>query len=273
MKSVKFLAAAFIALMFCLPFVAGAEQVVTAHPGGFPTPVSPTATLITQTYNFVFWITALVAILVEGVILFCIWKFRRAKNKTPAKFSHHTLLEVVWTAIPVLICVAIAVKSFVGINALRNLPEQGLVVEAIAYQFGWDFDYPDLNISVPEATEAYPALSSAGRERYVKKLVVPVGTNIKVNVVARDVLHAFFVPALGVKVDAIPGRINYAWFNAQKEGEYIGQCAELCGTAHGEMFFAVEVLNHADYTAWVNTQRADAGLEPLTWEDIEKTAL
>jgi cytochrome c oxidase subunit 2 len=242
-----------------------------AHPLGFQTPVSSVATKIADTYDFIFWITVAIGLLVEGVLLYAIFRFRRtAKRKAEhaKQFSHNTPLEVVWTVIPVIICLAITWKSVETLRYIKTMPEDGLTVEAIAYQFNWDFRYPELGITGEDADEKHPLLSSAGVDRYVKEMVVPVGVNIKVDVTGIDVLHAFYVPAVGVKVDAIPGRVNHIWFNASQPGEYIGQCAELCGGAHGEMFFTLKVLGKDAWVDWVNTRRAEAGLDPMNRADM-----
>lgn len=244
----------------------------TSHPGGFMNPTGPIADEVNDIYNFIFWITAGIFILVQAVILIVIWRFRRKKNPNPAKFSHNTPLEVVWMAIPALICVAIAWKSFEGMRFIRSMPEEGIDIEVIAYQFGWDFDYPDVQISAPELDmeEAkkdekwLKELTQFNESFTVKEMVVPVNTNIRLHVTAKDVIHAYYVPELVVKIDAMPGRINYQWFNIPKEGVYIGQCAELCGAAHGYMYFAVRAVSQADYTRWVNEQRKEEGLDPLS---------
>lgn len=240
---------------------AGASEVV--HPGGFPSPVGPVAEKVVDIYNFIFWITAVIAAIVAGVVGICIWKFRASKVKKAATFSHSTVLELVWTAIPALICLSIAWYSYLGIQFIRTMPEEGITVEAIAYQFGWDFDYPDYEMSAAEPTEPHATLSIPSVDRYVKDMVVPVDTVVKLHLTARDVIHAFYAPDLGIKIDAVPGRINYQWFKATKEGDYIGQCAELCGAAHGEMFFNVKVVSKEEFKKWVNTQRAENDLAAL----------
>ena len=227
-------------------------------------PIGEVAESVAGIYDFIFWITVLIFIFVQVVILIAIWKFRRSKNKNAAKFHHNTKLEIFWTVIPTIICAVIAWKSFVAMDFIRTMPKNGLDVEVIAYQFGWDFDYPDVKISAPEPTYPHRRLSSAGEERLVKDLVVPVHTNIKLHITAKDVIHAFFVPALGIKIDAMPGRINYQWFKADRVGNYIGQCAELCGDAHGEMFFNVKVVSQVEYLRWVNRHRAKKGLPSIS---------
>ncbi len=248
-------------------------EVNTAHPLGFPTAIGPVAEEITLTYNLIFWICLAVFAVVQILILYAIFKFRRSKNPVPATFSHNNLVEVAWTAVPVLICAVIAWVSFDAMKLIRTMPEDGETIEAIAYQFGWEFDYPDYNISSPEAEKAHTQLSSAGVDRYVKDIVVPVDTNIVMHITGRDVIHAFYAPDLGVKIDAIPGRINYAWFKATKEGDYIGQCAELCGAAHGEMFFNVKVVSKPAYKAWVNAQRAENGDTPVDFSNTPSATM
>lgn len=269
MNKAKTLSLVLAALAMIIATPALAEYAPTAHWGGFPTPVGPTGAATTDVYNFLFWISVVVAIIVEGGLLIAIWKFRQSKNKKAATFTHHVGLEVVWTGIPIIICLAILWKSFGAMIEIRTMPEEGLTVEAVAYQFGWDFNYPDLGIVAPEAEGAHAQLSSAGEERYVKDLVVPVDTNIKLHVTAKDVIHAFHNSGLGVKIDAMPGRINYAWFKATKTGDYIGQCAELCGAAHGEMFFNVKVVSKSEYIRWANMQRREEGLPMLSMASFE----
>lgn len=241
-------------------------EVTTAHPLGFPTAIGPVAEKITLTYNLIFWICLVIFAIVQVLILYAVFKFRRSKNPTPAKFSHNNMIEIIWTIIPVFICAVIAWASFDAMKLIRTMPEGGETVEAIAYQFGWEFDYPDYGISSPEAEAAHEQLSSAGVNRFVKDIVVPVDTNIKMHITGRDVIHAFYAPDLGIKIDAVPGRINYAWFKATKEGDYIGQCAELCGAAHGEMFFNVKVVSKDAYQAWVNARRIENGAEPINFD-------
>lgn len=245
-----------------------AAAVETAHPLGFSEANGPIANMVISTYNLIFWICLAVYVLVQGVILWCIFAYRRSNkrsNKDAKQFSHSTTMEVVWTVIPVIICAYIGWKAWAGIQFIRNVPEDALPIDVIAYQFNWKFDYPELGISAPEAAAPDAELTTQeSNPRYVKELVVPVGRDVVLNITAQDVIHAFYIPVLGIKVDAVPGRINYQWFHADKPGLFIGQCAELCGAAHGEMFFRLRVLEQADWQKWVNKTRAETGLEPLT---------
>ena len=235
------------------------------HPGGFPKPIGPVAEEITWIYNILFIIIAVIAFVVAIPMGFILWRFRRDKVSKPATFSHSTVLELIWTLVPAAICVVIAVVSYRGMVMIRNMPEDAMNIEAVAYQFGWDFYYPDASVAdkhvaVPEASGDDPDISLPGAPRQTKVLVIPVGRKIVLHVTGQDVIHAFFVPHLGIKIDAIPGRINYAWFEATEPGTWLGQCAELCGQAHGEMFFRVKAVPQAEFDAWLAEQRKAAGI-------------
>lgn len=251
----------------------------TSHWGGFENPTGPIADKVNDIYNFLFWVTAIIFIGVQAVLIYSIFKFRRKKNPKPATFTHNTPLEIVWMTIPAIICVVIAWKSFEGMRFIRSMPETGIDIEVIAYQFGWDFDYPDLEVSAPEMdmevakkNEKWLKELTAYNDSFtVKEMVVPVNTNVRLHITSRDVIHAFYVPELVIKVDSMPGRINYQWFNIPKEGVYIGQCAELCGSAHGFMYFAIRAVSQEDYAKWVNKQRNENGLEPLNPMQIAQT--
>ncbi len=255
-----------LSLLGMLALAAPALAVESIHPGGFPTPVGPVAVEISWLYNIIFVIIAVISIVVAVPILYILWKYRRDKVSKPATFSHSIVLELIWTIVPALICLAIAILSYRAMIMIRTMPEDALNVEVVAYQFGWDFYYPDASrgdkhVSVPEPTGDDPEVSLPNLPRQTKTLVVPVGKPVVLHVTAQDVIHAFFVPHLGTKIDAIPGRINYAWFEATEEGDWLGQCAELCGQAHGEMFFRVKAVPQAEFDAFIAEQKKAAGVE------------
>lgn len=237
----------------------------TLHPLGFPAPVGPVAEKITWLYNVIFIIIAVIAIIVAVPVGWILWRYRRTNVAKPATFSHNLGLELAWTIIPALICFFIAYESYRALVSIRTMPDDALNVEAVAYQFGWDFFYPDASENGTHVKAAVPTkpdaeVSAAGVDRLVPELVVPVGRPVVVHVTGADVIHAFFVPQLGVKVDAVPGRINYVWFKADEAGSFLGQCAELCGQAHGEMFFRVKAVPQAEFDTYIQAQRVEAGL-------------
>ena len=243
-----------------------ARAVETAHWGGFTSANGSIAEVVTGTYNLVFWICLAIYILVQGIIIYAIFAFRKSKKRQEAdakQFSHNTAIEIVWTVIPVFICIFIGIKAYQGLIYIKTVPEDALHVDVIGYQFNWDFDYPDLGISSPNVLTPHPELAEAGINNPVKDIVVPQGKNVVLNITSKDVLHAIYVPALGIKSDAIPGRITYSWFNADNAGDYLGQCAELCGANHGEMFLNIKVLPEAEWQKWVDSRRNEAGLKPI----------
>lgn len=252
-------------LALCAQAFAGITGGGTIHPMGFPTPEGPTAQMMTDLYNIIFIIIAVVALIVALPICYILWRFRQSTGRKASTFHHSTLLEITWSAVPALICVFIMYASYHAMVQLRTMPANGVNVEAVAYQFGWDFYYPDASeagthVKAEAPTTPDAALSRPGAERLVPEMVIPVGKPIIMHVTSADVLHAFYNPHLGVKIDAIPGRINYAWFEAKRAGTFLGQCAELCGSAHGEMFFNIRAVPEAEYAEYIKARRVDAGL-------------
>lgn len=251
------------ALLMALP----AAAIETIHPGGFQSPAGPVMSYVNELYNIIFIIVAVIGVGVALGMLYIIVRFRRSRGHKPATFSHSTAVELLWTIIPSIICIYIAYISYVGLVHVRTMPEGAVNVEVVAYQFGWDFYYPDasengVHVKSEEASGTDPEISLPGLERQTKVLVIPTGKPVVAHVTSQDVIHAFSVPALGVKVDAMPGRINYVWFQADKPGNWLGQCYELCGSAHGEMFFRVKAVPQDEYDAYIKARRVDAGLTP-----------
>ena len=213
---------------------------------------------------FIVPITALVLILLG----WCILKFRASVNPNPSRTSHNTLIEVIWTVGPVVILLFLAVPSFQLLTAQYTPEEEAkLTLKATGNQWNWDYEYqidepltfnsalmPDADRAAAgkEDRAVYPRLLTVDNE-----MVVPVNTMVRVLVTAADVIHAFAMPAFGVKTDAVPGRINEIWFKANKEGLYYGQCSELCGKDHAYMPIAIRVVNEAQYTTWLAAAKSD----------------
>lgn len=254
----------FSALLLAAPAFA-VVSTTTLHPMGLPNPVGEVAQSITWLYNAIFVISIVISVVVAGPLAYIMWKFRREKVKRPATFSHSLPLELTWTIIPAAICIFIAWESFVAMKNIRTMPQGAMNVEVVGYQFGWDFYYPDASedgkhVTAPEPTTDDPEISLPNYPRQTKELIVPVGKPVVIHITASDVLHSLHVPELGIKIDAIPGRINYAWFNAEKPGSYLGQCTELCGQAHGEMFMRVKAVPQTEFDAFIQQRRVAAGL-------------
>lgn len=200
--------------------------------------------------------------LVLVLMLYAVMRFRRAANPTPSRTSHNTLIEVIWTLVPVLILVAIAVPS-ISLLAAQFKPagKDALTVKAIGNQWYWTYQYPDnggfeivSNMLQDKAEPGKRARQYADGPRLLavdNRMVIPVGREIRLLTTSNDVIHSFAVPAFWAKIDAVPGRINEITFKVEKEGVYFGQCSELCGARHGFMPIAVEAVSPAKYAAWV----------------------
>jgi cytochrome c oxidase subunit 2 len=220
---------------------------------GFQKSAAPTMDDITWFHDFLLWVITIITLFVLALLLIVIVKFNAKANPTPSKTTHNTLLEVAWTVIPVVILVVIAVPSFRILFFQLNTPPADVTIKATGKQWYWSYSYPDAKFEFDsimlkdnERKAEQPRLLAVDNE-----MVVPVNKVIRVQVIGADVIHAFAVPSFGVKIDAIPGRLNETWFKATREGVYYGQCSELCGKDHSFMPISVRVVNEQAYTAWI----------------------
>ena len=197
-------------------------------------------------------ITAISVFVLFLLFYVCI-KFRESKNPNPSKTTHNTFIEIVWTLIPCLILIVIAVPSFKLLYKQDIIPKADVTVKAIGYQWYWGYEYPDQNIYF-ESLMIEDKDLKPGQPRLLAtdtEVVVPINKIVKVLITSNDVLHAWAIPAFGVKRDAVPGRINETWFKAEKEGVYYGQCSELCGIKHAFMPITVRVVSEEKYLEWI----------------------
>ncbi|MFK8252558.1 cytochrome c oxidase subunit II [Ancylobacter terrae] len=215
---------------------------------------SPVMESIHSFHHFLLAIIIAVVLLVLVLLVVVALKFNEKANPVPSKTTHHTLIEVVWTVVPVLILVAIAIPSFRLLFLQLDLPKADLTVKITGHQWYWSYEYPDNgpfgfdSMMVPDADlkPGQPRLLAVDNE-----VVVPVNKTVRIQVTAADVIHSFALPSFGVKIDALPGRLNESWFQATKEGVYYGQCSELCGKDHAFMPIAIRVVNDEQFTAWI----------------------
>jgi cytochrome c oxidase subunit 2 len=196
-----------------------------------------------------------ICLLVLGLLAWIVIRYNEKSNPTPAKWSHNTLVEIIWTVLPVMILVGISLFSFRLLFAYHDMPTPDLTVKATGNQWNWAYEYPDQGVPeyisnmLPEA-EAL-AQNVPYRLAADEPIVVPVGKTVRVLVTAADVIHAFALPAFGLKTDAVPGRVNETWFRAERTGIFYGQCSELCGTDHAFMPIQINVVTEAEFAAWV----------------------
>jgi cytochrome c oxidase subunit 2 len=199
-----------------------------------------------------------ISVFVLFLLLYSVIRFRASKNPIPSKTSHNTFIEILWTVIPCLILIVIAVPSFRLLYKQDVIPKADVTIKATGYQWYWGYEYPDQNIAF-EANMVETKNLKPNQPRLLETdnhVVVPVNKVVKVLITANDVLHAWAVPSFGVKRDAVPGRINETWFKAEKEGVYYGQCSELCGSRHAFMPITVRVVSEKQYNDWLKEAKA-----------------
>jgi len=229
----------------------------------FQTPVSPIAREQYDLHLFIFWICVVIFVGVFGVMFYSLFRHRKSVGHEAVQFHENTMVEIVWTVIPFLILLFMAWPATKTILAMKDTSAAELTVKITGYQWKWNYDYLQdgfgfySNLTTPLAQIENRAPKG---EHYLLEvdnpMVVPVDTKVRVLITAGDVLHAWWVPAFGVKQDAIPGFVRDSWFKAEKTGIYRGQCAELCGKEHGFMPIVVEVKSKEDYAKWVGEQKA-----------------
>lgn len=208
-------------------------------------------------HDFLLWIIAVITLFVLILLVAVIVKFNAKSNPVPSRTTHNTMIEVVWTVVPVLILVAIAVPSFRLLFYQLKVPQADLTVKATGKQWFWTYSYPDAKIEF-DSLMKQPKDLQPGEPRLLavdNNLVVPVNKVVRVITTGADVIHSWAVPSFGVKIDSIPGRVNETWFKAEREGMYYGQCSQLCGRDHAFMPIAVQVLNEKDYAAWLEAAK------------------
>jgi cytochrome c oxidase subunit 2 len=211
-------------------------------------------------YNWgLFPLIAAICLLVGGLLLWIMIRYNKKANPVPARFSHNTLVEIIWTLVPVLILVVVAIFSLGLLRDYNDMPKPDVVVKATGNQWFWTYDYPELGVTdiesrLREDAKDIKTAKAAGIPYLLEVdnvLVVPVNKVIHVQTTGADVIHSFTVPAFGFKIDAVPGRLNNTWFKAEKIGTYYGQCSELCGKDHAYMPIEVKVVSDADFDAFI----------------------
>ena len=246
---------------------------------GVPTPwqmyyqdaASPIMRDVVGFHDFMLFLITAITAFVLALMVYIVWRFNAKSNPVPSKNTHNTMLEVIWTVIPTLILVIMVIPSFrllykmdvvpsiERVEALYGIDVAGeLNLKATGHQWFWSYEYPDDGVSF-DVFMKFDDMLEPGEPRLLAtsaNVVVPVNTLVKVAVTASDVIHAWAVPAFGVKMDAVPGRLIETWFLAEREGMFYGQCSELCGINHGFMPIAVEVVSQAAYDAWIADAQA-----------------
>lgn len=221
---------------------------------GMQSSASPIMDGIISFHHFLLIVITLITLFVMVLLAIVIFRFNAKANPVPSRTTHHTLLEVLWTVLPVLILVVIAVPSFRLLFTQLNPPPADVTVKATGKQWYWSYAYPDNGNFEFDSLMLADKDRKAGQPRLLavdNEMVVPVNKVVRVITTSADVIHSFSLPSFGVKIDAVPGRINETWFKATREGTYYGQCSQLCGRDHAFMPIAIHVVNEQEYTAWL----------------------
>jgi cytochrome c oxidase subunit 2 len=258
-----------------LALVAGALPVAAAEPRpwqlGMQEPASLVKHRIHDFHDFLLVVIILITIFVLGLMVYICVKFRKEANPTPSKTSHNTTLEVLWTVVPVVILVVIAVPSFKLLYYGDRTPAPEMTLKVVGHQWYWSYEYPDLGEVKFDSNVVQTADLKPGERRLLEvdqPVVLPINTNIRIQFASTDVMHSWFVPALGVQVYTTPGRLNEGWVNITKEGSFYGQCNQICGVNHGYMPVRVQAVSKEAYAKWTEEAKKKFAAAPAPSNQI-----
>ncbi len=275
-RTTVFRASVIAALALLVP--AGAALAGMGQPSAWEIGLQQAATPVMEDivwfHNLLLWVIGAIVAFVLVLLIYIMVKFNARANPTPARTTHNTLLEVAWTVLPVMILVFVALPSFRILFFQLNTPPADLTIKATGKQWYWSYAYPDngnfefdsLILTEKERKPDQPRLLAVDNE-----IVVPVNKVVRMQVTGAEVIHSFAVPSFGVKIDAIPGRLNETWFKVTKEGVYYGQCSELCGKDHAFMPIAVRAVSEQAFSTWIEEAKkkfASAGSNAVAKAEI-----
>ena len=220
----------------------------------FQEAASPLMLELHSFHNFLLVIITVIVVFVSLLLIYVMFRFSAKRNPIPAKFTHNIAIEVIWTLIPTIVLIIIAVPSFRILKMAEHSPPADVIVKVVGSQWYWSYSYPDHGNIEFDSNLIQEKDLKPGQIRLLEvdnRVIIPQGAVIKFLVTASDVLHSFAIPSLGIKTDAVPGRINQTWTKIDKKGVYYGQCSELCGVNHGFMPIAIEVVSKEEFEEWV----------------------
>lgn len=238
----------------------------------FQEAATPVMEQLNDMHNILLFMCFAISIFVLVIMLYICFRFNRKRNPVASKTTHNTKLEVIWTTIPIIILVALSIPSLRLHYFMERDIDSEMTLKVVGYQWYWHYEYPDAGGVNFDSYILKDKDLKEGDHRLLavdNRLVVPVDTKIRVLVTGADVIHAFAVPAFGIKRDAIPGRLNETWFKATKIGVFYGQCSELCGVGHGFMPIVVEVVSKEDFNKWIASKKKDAGIVDKAVEKVD----
>lgn len=227
---------------------------------GFQEAASPSMERINEFHTGLFWLITVISLFVLVLLAWVIYRYRESKNPIPSKTTHNTLIEVIWTVVPVIILVIVFVPSYRVLIANDKVADADMTLKIIGHQWYWSYEYPDHGNFTFDANMVFAEDLEDPSKRLMEtdnRVILPVGKKIRLLMTSTDVLHSWGVPALGIKMDAVPGRLNETWVQINKPGVYYGFCSELCGVNHSFMPIAIEAINESDFDAWVAKAREE----------------
>ncbi|MCC3303424.1 cytochrome c oxidase subunit II [Sneathiella sp. HT1-7] len=229
-------------------------------------------------HNLLLWIISAITVFVLVLLLYVIVRFNKRANPNPSKTSHNTFIEIIWTVVPIMILIVIMIPSLKLLYYGDRIETPDMTLKAIGYQWYWGYEYMDEDGLAFEAVMLEKDELKPGQPRLLatdNAIVLPVETNIRVLVTAEDVLHSWAMPSFGVKMDAVPGRLNETWMRIENEGMYYGQCSELCGARHGFMPIMIKAVSKEDYAKWLveaKKEFASDGTPAIKFAQITSTS-
>ncbi len=256
-----------LTVAFTIFVSASAAMAETAHPWqmGFQPAASPIMEQLTGLHHVLLILITSITLFVLALLLYIMVRFNSRANPVPTTTTHNTMLEVIWTVIPIMILVVMAVPSFRLLYQEDVVPESEMTLKLTGNQWYWNVEYPEYGPITFDITMLEDADRPADAPRLLavdNEIVVPVGTTIRVQTTSVDVIHAFAMPVMGVKIDAIPGHLNETWFKANREGTFYGQCSELCGSRHAFMPTALKVVSKEAFAAWIEEAKVKYASTP-----------
>ena len=247
-------------LLTIMSGVAFADGIPTEWQVGFQEAASPSMERIVDFHNLLLWLITAISLFVLALLVIVVVRFNEKANPTPSKTTHNTMIEVIWTAVPVIILVWLFIPSYNLMVTNDRVEDADMTVKVIGHQWYWSYEYPDhgnftfdANMTFAEDLED-KSLRMMETDNHV---VLPVGKKVRLLFTADDVLHSWGIPSLGIKLDAVPGRLNETWVEITKPGMYYGFCSELCGVNHSYMPVAIEAVSEEEFNAWVGTAREE----------------
>ena len=256
--------AAISSLLFALPAMAADQMPTPSFPVewqlGFQNPASPVMERMISFHNLLLIIITGISLFVLALLIICVVRFNEKTNPVPATWSHNTLIEVIWTAVPVLVLVLIAVPSYRLLYFQDRVEVADMTLKITGNQWYWSYEYPDDSVSF-DALATPDDQIKPGQHRLLETdnhVVLPLDSNVRLLMTSTDVIHSWAIPAFGVKLDNVPGRTNETWVRPNKLGRFYGQCSELCGVDHSFMPIVVDVVSKDDYGAWLASKKPAA---------------